>query len=47
MGYWIITDQNGQYVMETDTYEQALDAIDASSYSYLSVVPYYEFYGLV
>ena len=46
MGYWIIADASGEYVAETDTYQQAVEYIRAASERVLQVIPYFEFYGL-
>ncbi len=45
MGYWIVADENGSFVAESDTHQEAEEFANSDDRD-LQVVPYYEFYGL-
>ncbi len=51
MGYWILVDGHGGYVVEADTHDDAVafahsdEYIDSHGGAY-DVVPYYEFWNL-
>ncbi len=45
MGYWIVADENGEYVAEAEFRADADAYVEAVGRDW-KVVPFYEFYGL-